>query len=416
MIVSRRSFAAAAATGILAAQSAYAAPQLGNPDNPPLGPAAIKGNPRSSNDPGPKDPVLSSQFPDSELPPSTDSGDVPNFWFPFAQANRRMQDGGWARQVTVEDLPIAKTVAGVDMYLTPGGIRELHWHLPAEWAFVLYGNARITGFDQNGRSFVADVKAGDLWNFPSGIPHSIQGLDPDGTEFLLVFDDGSFSEFDTFLVTQWMAHTPIEVLTKNFKLPATAFNTIPLHELYIFQAAVPGPLQSDQKSATGPQGATPESFSFSLLSQQPDFSSAAGEVRIVDSKKFPIASTVAAAHVIVHPGAMRELHWHPNADEWQYYIAGTGRMGVFAAGNKVRTKDFHAGDVGYIPRSMGHYIENTGNTDLVFLEVFRSSYYSSLSLAQWLSHLPPELVQAHLNFSDAILQSLSKRDAVVIGA
>ena len=163
--------------------------------------------------------MLADQLPTSEMPPSTDHGDVPNFSFPFAAANKRVQNGGWARQVTVNELPIAKSLAGVDMRLTAGGVRELHWHLPAEWAFVLYGNARITGFDQNGRSFVADVSAGDLWNFPSGIPHSIQGLEPDGTEFLLVFDDGKFSEFDTFLPTTWMAHTPVEVLPKNFTLP-----------------------------------------------------------------------------------------------------------------------------------------------------------------------------------------------------
>jgi oxalate decarboxylase len=415
MIVSRRNMlAAAAAGGVLGAGAARAA-QFGNPDSPPEGPAAIKGNPHSASDPGPTNPAFASQFPASEMPPSTDHGDVPNFWFPFDNASRRLQDGGWARQVTVHDLPIAKTLAGVDMRLTAGGVREMHWHLPAEWAFVLYGNARITGFDQAGRSFVADVSAGDLWNFPSGIPHSIQGLEPDGTEFLLVFDDGAFSEFDTFLPTEWMAHTPVEVLAKNFAIPASDFSTIPLHQLYIFQAAPPGPLAAAQQSVASPQGSTPESFSHSLLKQKPNFSSSAGQVRIVDSKNFPIASTIAAAHVIVHPGAMRELHWHPNADEWQYYIAGQGRMGVFAAGDNIRTKDFHAGDVGYVPRSFGHYIENTGNSDLVFLEVFRSSYYSSISFSQWLSHSPPELVKAHFNFSDSTLAALPKNEQPVVG-
>lgn len=413
MIISRRSFAAAAATGMLTARAAAA--ELGNPDNPPQGRPAIKNNPRSADDPGPQNKILDAQFPDSAMPPATDHGDMENFWFPFSAANKRVQNGGWTRQVTVKELPIAKSLAGVDMRLTAGGIRELHWHLPAEWAFVLYGNARITAFDQDGRSFVADVAAGDLWNFPSGIPHSIQGLDPDGTEFLLVFDDGAFSEFSTFLPTTWMAHTPVEVLTKNFGLPANAFNMIPLHELYIFQAPVPAPLKQDQQAATGPQGPTPEAFNYSLMKQKPNFSSPEGEVRIVDSKNFPIASTIAAAHVIVHPGAMRELHWHPQADEWQYYISGSGRMGVFAAGENIRTKDFHAGDVGYIPRSMGHYIENTGSEDLVFLEVFNSSYYSSISFAQWLSHLPPELVKAHFNFSEQTLKGLKKEDTPVVG-
>jgi oxalate decarboxylase len=414
MIVSRRNALVAAAAGGLLGSGAVKAAEFGNPDTPAQGAPSVKDNPRSANDPGPENPAFAGQLPSSEMPPPTDHGDVDNFWFPFSAANKRVESGGWTRQVTVKDLPVAKSLAGVDMRLTAGGVRELHWHLPAEWAFVLYGNARITGFDQDGRSFVADVTAGDLWNFPSGIPHSIQGLEPDGTEFLLVCDDGSFSEFSTFLPTEWMAHTPPEVLAKNFGVSADAFKQIPLHQLYIFQAPVPGPLDADKQSAMGPQGATPEAFNYSLMKQAPDFNSPSGEVRIIDSKKFPIASTIAAAHVIVHPGAMRELHWHPNADEWQYYISGSGRMGVFAADDNVRTKDFHAGDVGYIKRSMGHYIENTGNDDLVFLEVFNSSYYSSISFTQWLSHLPPELVKAHFNLSDDTIKAFSKAKTTVV--
>jgi len=414
MIVSRRHILSASAAGGVMTVGLAQAAQFGNPDSPAQGLDAVKGNPAS--DPGPRNPTLAGQFPSSEAPPSTDHGSLPNFWFPFEQANKRIQDGGWTREVTERELPIAKSLAGVDMRLTPGGIRELHWHKPAEWAFVLYGNARITGFDQDGRSFVEDVSAGDLWNFPSGIPHSIQGLEPDGTEFLLVFDDGAFSEFSTFLRTLWMAHTPPEVLAKNFGVPASAFSKIPLHELYIFQSKVPGPLGAARQAAKGPQGNTPESFAYRLMQQKPNFSSSAGEVRIVDKSNFPIASTIAAAHVVVRPGAMREMHWHPNADEWQYYIAGDGRMGVFGAGENVVTKDFHAGDVGYVPRSMGHYIENTGTTDLVFLEVFRSPYYSSISFSKWLSHLPPTLVQAHFNLSAETLNAFSKQEQTVIAS
>jgi oxalate decarboxylase family bicupin protein len=117
------------------------------------------------------------------------------------------------------------------MRLDPGGVPELHWHLPAEWSYVLYSSARITAVDQDGRGFVKDVKEGDLWYFPSGIRHSIQGLGPDGCEFLLVFDDGKFSEFDTFLITEWMAHTPREVLAKNFGVVPEVFDPIPKEEL-----------------------------------------------------------------------------------------------------------------------------------------------------------------------------------------
>src|SRR4029453_8414378 len=148
----------------------------------------------------------------------------------YAMARNRITDGGWAREVTVRELPIATTLAGVNMRLKPGGIREMHWHKEAEWGYMLAGRCRITAIDAQGRNFIADVGKGELWNFPAGIPHSIQGL-AEGCEFLLVFDDGNFSEDSTFLITDWFAHTPKEVLAKNFGLPVIEFANIPMHEL-----------------------------------------------------------------------------------------------------------------------------------------------------------------------------------------
>jgi oxalate decarboxylase len=147
---------------------------------------------------GPRNVLLDRQNPDILTPPSTDSGTVPNMKFSFSLAHNRLLTGGWARQVTVRELPIATTLAGVNMRLNPGGVRELHWHKEAEWAYMLQGRARISAVDQEGRNFLDDVGVGDLWYFPSGIPHSIQGLEG-GCEFLLVFDDGNFSEDSTFL-------------------------------------------------------------------------------------------------------------------------------------------------------------------------------------------------------------------------
>lgn len=93
------------------------------------------------------------------------------------------------------------------MRLDYGVIRELHWHKEAEWAYVLEGNVRVTALDTEGGSFIDDLQKGDLWYFPSGHPHSLQGLSPNGTEFLLVFDDGNFNEESTFLLTDWLGET-----------------------------------------------------------------------------------------------------------------------------------------------------------------------------------------------------------------
>jgi oxalate decarboxylase len=375
----------------------------------------VVGADRSKSDPGPANHELDGQNPDSTWPPATDSKSlVRNFKYPFSFANKRVYDGGWSREVTIRELPVSKSMAGVNMRLTAGGVRELHWHTAAEWSIMLYGNARITAIDADGKSFVADVKKYDLWYFPTGIPHSIQGLGPDGCEFMLVFDDGNFSESETLLLSDAMAHLPPEVLSKNFNVGEQALKNLPKQELFIFQADVPGSLEADQKAAAGGLGKSPRDFAFRTMEMPPTLQTKGGDVRIVDSKKFKASTTVAMAMVTVHPGGMRELHWHPNGDEWQYYIAGKGRMTVVATGNLGRTMDFQEGDVGYVENTLLHYIENTGDTDLIFLEMFKSSYYQDLSLSEWLAHTPPELVMAHLHIDKATFDAIPKNGGVVM--
>src|SRR5205809_1123020 len=377
--------------------------------------AELRGADQSKSDPGPSNPALDGQNPDSIWSPSTDSKSlVQNFKYPFSFANKRTYEGGWSREVTVRELPVSKTLAGVNMRLTAGGVRELHWHTAGEWAIMLYGTARITSIDKDGKSFVADVKKYDLWFFPGGIPHSIQGLEPDGCEFMLVFDDGNFSESETVLLSDAMAHLPPEVLAKNFAVAELALKNLPKQELFIFQTAVPGALEADQKAAAGTLGKSSNDFAFRTMEMPPTKRTKGGEVRIVDSSTFKTSTNVAMAMVTVHPGGLLELHWHPNADEWQYYITGKGRMTVVSTGNRARTMDLQEGDVGYVEKTLLHYIENTGDTDLIFLEMFKSSFYQDLSLSEWLAHTPPELVMAHLNIDKATLDAIPKDELVVV--
>ncbi|HEX4707760.1 MAG TPA: cupin domain-containing protein [Candidatus Udaeobacter sp.] len=377
--------------------------------------AELPGVDRSRTDPGPQNPQLDAQNPDSMWPPATDSKSlVQNFKYPFSFANKRIYEGGWSREVTVRELPVSKTMAGVNMRLTAGGFRELHWHTSGEWAIMLYGNARITAIDLEGKSFVADVGQNDLWFFPSGIPHSIQGLEPDGAEFMLVFDDGDFSESETVLLSDAVAHLPHEVLAKNFGVRQEGLRNLPKEELFIFQSDLPASLENDQRVAAGTRGNSPQNFAFRTMQMQPTFKTKGGEVRIVDSSNFK-PSTTAMALVTVHPGGLRELHWHPNADEWQYYIGGQGRMTVVSTGNKARTMDFQAGDVGYVQKTLLHYIENTGDMDLVFLEMFgKVDRFQDLSFSEWLAHTPPEAVMAHLNIDKATYDTIPKNGGVII--
>jgi oxalate decarboxylase len=407
--VTRRTLLAATAAGGIVTAARAAGAQTNENESVPQPRRRGEGG----TDPGPRNLARDRQNLDLLVPPSTDHGTLPNLRFSFSDAHMRLEPGGWTRQVTQREFGISKDIAGVNMRLNAGGIRELHWHKAAEWAYMLYGTARITAIDPRGRSFVDDVGVGDLWYFPPGIPHSIQGLNRDGCEFLLVFDDGDFDEDNTFLLSDWFKHTPNEVLSKNFGVPGSSFRDVPdPSALYIFAASVPGPLGSDKTA--GLAEASP-SFSHKMLAQQP-IRTKSGTVRITDTSVFPASKTISAALVEVQPGGMRELHWHPNTNEWQYYIEGQARMGVFAASGQARTFDFMAGDVGYVPFAMGHYIENTGTMPLRFLEVFKSSYYADVSLNQWLALTPRELVQAHLKLDPQTLEAFHKEKFPVVPA
>jgi oxalate decarboxylase len=390
---------AAASAGVVAAQEATK-PQR-SPDH----------HLSNEQNHGPQNTPLEGENPSAVWATETDSGTVPPFKYPFGMARKRIESGGWTRQVTVRELPVSKSIAGVEMRLTAGGVRELHWHVSSEWAYMLYGNARITAVDAQGKSFVSDVGVGDLWLFPPGVPHSIQGLGPDGCQFLLVFDDGNFNEFETFLLTDWLTHTPKEVLAKNFGVSEATFEKVPKKELFIFQTGLPEDLKKEESYVSEGTGSVSLRMDFRTSEMKPTKVTAGGEVKIIDAKNFPI-TTISAAIVKLKPSGLREMHWHPNADEWQYYISGKGRMTVFAAGGRARTMDVQAGDVGYVLQSNPHYIENTGEGELIFLEMFKTPRYADISLAEWLAHTPALLVEQHLGVGQEMLKKIPKEEVV----
>jgi oxalate decarboxylase len=353
---------------------------------------------RSASDPGPRNKALQSLNPDSYQPPTTDRGDILPIWYSFDLVHRRIQDGGWTRQVTARELPSSQDLAGVTMRLTAGSYRELHWHAANEWAYMLYGNARVTVFQPDGKIFIGDVSEGDLWFFPTGHPHSIQGLGPDGCEFLLVFDQGTFSEYTTFLLSGWLAHTPSKVLEQNLNIPESELSKLPEQGLYIFPGTVPGPLEEDRKAVGGAAVASTLDYTFRMKSMNPVAESPGGTIRVVDSHNFPADTSIAAALFTMKPGALRELHWHPDS-EWQYYIGGSARMTVFASAGQAHTMDYKPNDVGFVPAIAGHYIQNTGNDDLSFLALFKRRDFVEFSLDQWLRRLPPQMTQQHLRLS-----------------
>src|SRR5690606_6333584 len=147
----------------------------------------------------------------------------PSFRYALGAAPSKPFKGGTAKEANVSGFPVSEALAGVYMTLEAGAVRELHWHAnAAEWAYMIEGRARVTTIDPENQAEVVDFWPGDVWYFPRGHGHSSQGREG-GCTFILVFDNGYFSEFGTFSITDWLGHTPHEVLAKNFGMPASAF-------------------------------------------------------------------------------------------------------------------------------------------------------------------------------------------------
>jgi oxalate decarboxylase len=359
------------------------------------------------------DGLAEGQPPFGPTPPVLAGAQLPSFRFQLGAVAPKSWNGGWAKEATVAEFPVSEKLAGVLMSLNPGGLRELHWHAnAAEWAYVIKGQCRVTTINPQGQSQIADFAAGDVWYFPRGFGHSIQGIGAEDCLFVLVFDNGYFSEFGTFIISDWVGHTPPEVLAKNFGVPASTFANFPKREVYIAKGPVPPPLPADPAPGTINPGTL--THRYRLLAQRPD-TYPGGTNRLVSQREFPISTTITGALMRIKPGGMRELHWHPNADEWQYYIGGRARMSVFGSNGRVRTEEFNAGDVGYVPQGYGHYIENAGSADLELLIVLNNGTYESISLANWMGANPQLLLGTNFEVPDSTFKDFLTRDRFMPG-
>ena len=314
---------------------------------------------------------------------------MPDFHFSLDGNKPKITSGGWAKEATVHQFPISKGIAGVHMYLDPGASRELHWHaIAAEWAYVIAGQCQTVLLDPSGASEINNYKPGDLWYFPKGHGHSIQTIGDQPCHFILSFDNGAFSEHGTFSITDWIDVTPKDMLALDFGLPKDVFDAFPKGEAYI-QA---GPIlaAADALDAPWPKEST---HKFRLLNDARavrDFDG--GTFRLASIDEFPASRTMSGGVMTIKPGAMRNLHWNPNANEWHYYLRGKGQVASFGSGGRSRVAEFKPGDVAYIPAGFGHAIKNIGDEDLEIVQTWDAGKFEEIDLNKWVKSSPKYLL------------------------
>lgn len=344
--------------------------------------------------------------------PVVSGKELPTFKFALEKSKGKVMGDSFGKEATVTQLPISKGIAGVSMRLEPGVTRELHWHATAaEWAFMLEGRCRTTVVDPDGGSEVNDFDPGDVWYFPRGHSHSLACLGDQPCHFILIFDNGYFSEFGTFSITDWLGHAPAALLAKNFGVPAATFASIPKEEVYFTRDSKP---PADFSPIQGAQKSPPQTHRYRLLAQQPHSIHKFGREWRVGAERFPISQTMTGVVLDLEPGGLRELHWHPNADEWQYVIDGQFSVTMFGSHGRFRAETLEKGDVGYIPQGYGHSVENVGNKTGRMLLGFNTGNYQAIDLSQWLAGTPSYLLANHFGLPKEVFEKFPK-DRVFVG-
>ncbi len=342
------------------------------------------------------------------------SGDeLPTFKFELEKSQGRVDGASFGKEATVAQLPISKGIAGVSMRLAPGVARELHWHATAaEWAFVLEGRCRTTVIDPQGNSEFDDFDPGDVWYFPRGHGHSIQCLGDAPCQFILIFDNGYFSEFGTFSITDWIGHSPSSVVAKNLGLAETAIARFPKQEVYFTHGAIPPPTLPLPHQAVLRQ--PPNTHRYRLIANAIHKSFQGGREWRVGAQEFPISTTMTGVVLDLEAGALRELHWHPTSDEWQYVVQGQVNVTLFGSRGRYRIETLNAGDVGYIPQGYGHSIENVGQTEARVLIAFNTGHYQAIDLSQWLAGTPDYLLRDHFNQPETVIAQFPQGDLFLV--
>jgi len=342
------------------------------------------------------------------------SGDPVTFTAALDKGPIKAASGGWARDITTKGLPIATDIAGAHLYLNPGGVREMHWHNSAEWAYILAGYCQVTVVDPNGETEVANYAPGDLWYFPRGHAHAIQTLGNEPCHAVLAFDDGLYGEHGTFGLSDWISRLDSAQLAQIWGLSKDIVSKIPAAEVYIKQGAV---IARDSAEANALQVLDRKrTHRYRLMAQEPRVSTPGGSIHVASAKEYPISTTMTGIVTRLKPGAMHAPHWHPDANEWHYVSKGRTRVTLFAIDKRMATAELSPGDCAYIPRGCGHVVQNIGSEDCEIVGVLDKGTYAESSLSDWLVNVPRQLLANNLGMPVDGFAAANRKSALIVSA
>lgn len=321
--------------------------------------------------------------------------------------------GGTLREMTAADYPPIPNMASAQIDLEPGGMRGLHWHDTAgEIGFVVSGKALLTVVDAANNQEIGPLNEGDIYCIPVGFAHSLTCLGTEPCRVVAVYDDGRTVESNAFNATDWLKAEPANILT--------AILDVPGDQLQRSAGAVPliskhKPLLTVPAGSHGMATRTAQSFRYPLTQMTPVASS--GGTFVQASKlDFPMSQTMIAAVTVLYPRGIREPHWHPNADEWDYVLSGRARITMFGGAGKSAVVEVGPGDLGYLPRNAAHAVETIGDEPFRLLSIFNSDSFQAIGASGMLIATPDELLTRNLGLPESEVSRITKEKKFITGS
>lgn len=301
-----------------------------------------------------------------------------------------------------------------EIYTAPGDIRELHWHINSgEWVYVKNGTCQFTLMDNDGRYNINNATMGDVWYFPRGWQHSFQAVDPvKGCTTLLWFDTSdvnidfthTFGELPADIIARSLINTDVAYVEANLQYP-----------LYPKESPRPRGIVSgdipttpdDKCKGNGEYPCT------GTLKHWPVFPMRAGKRIVfpdagveyqVKDDLFPATRTMSGGLLELREGALREIHWHPNAEEQHYVLKGAVRVTVYGVEqdtklNMVDSFVLREGDVGIVPLNYIHYAIAVGGNATVAI-TFNSPNWKTQTLSQSFVTTPKRVTAATFGITE----------------
>ena len=336
------------------------------------------------------------------------AGEAPLFTASLDGGPIKATSGGWAREVTTRQLPIATGIAGAHLFVGPGGLREMHWHNSAEWAYVMDGHCQLTIIDpEDGETEVVNLAPGDLWYFPAGHAHSVQTIGPDPCHAILAFNDGLYGEHGTFGLTDWISRLDPGLMSEALGQPPTALAAFPRAETYIIQGPV---LRLD-----GPEARATHELSHTrthrhrMMATTPAVTLPGGTIHIASAKEFPRSADMTGLLLRLAPGATHAPHWHPNANEWMYVAEGRIRVTLLGTDKHLAVAELSPGECAYLPKGCGHTVENIGSERCEIIGATDNGKYVEATLSDWFARAPQHTLAANLGVSTVALPKSRRR-------